>query len=128
MLGPNSPRPSHAVADYQAALIDLGHDLGPFPPLTDQHPPGADGFWGDMAAAATEAFQLDQDLEPTGLGDALTVSLAHHWAAQTLVPIDPDEIATKAELTAHQSDPEAHPHDHNTGKTGPARSTQGDKT
>lgn len=112
VLGPNSPRPSNAVADYQAALIELGYDLGAFEPLRPELPPGADGFWGDQTEAATRDWQERQDLDPTGLGDALTVVTVYAGPMEDLV--------TRAELVAeiavaideHGTSASAHDHDH----------------
>lgn len=119
MLDRNSPRPSNAVADYQADLVTLGYELGKFAPLRPDLPEGADGYWGDQTEAATQDLQTRLDLDPTGVGDALTVTLAYKWAAQELEPVDADKLATKAELATHASDGEAHNHQH------PQRGTTG---
>ena len=48
---------SMKIEDVQKALIEAGYDLGGFPPVSDEYPPGADGDWGDKShAALVDAF------------------------------------------------------------------------
>jgi putative peptidoglycan binding protein len=49
-------------AEIQRALVDAGYDPG-----------GTDGVWGDASAKALQQFQQDQDLDPSGKIDALTL-------------------------------------------------------
>lgn len=139
VLDRNSPKPSKSVADYQAALIDLGHHLGNWKPFAPGYPAGADGFYGDDAEAGTNAFQAAQNLSVTGKGDALTVALALSLAAGTAGGDHPDKdhgtLATKTtvddlvadvrrELAAHagaRASKTIHPHNHDEGQTGPAK-------
>jgi hypothetical protein len=128
VLDRNSPKPSKSVADYQAAMVGLGYDLGDFTPYAPGYPKGADGYFGALAEAGTKGFQKAQDLTVTGKGDALTVTLALSLAGGPGGGDHPDSdhagLATKAALSSHakaRASTALHPHGHDEGVTGPAK-------
>jgi hypothetical protein len=55
-------------AERQAALFDLGYNLGEYGPQKN----GVDGYPGDMTRMAIELFQEDVGIEVTGLWDDVT--------------------------------------------------------
>lgn len=64
-----------SVREYQQALIDRGYDLGPS---------GVDGKAGKMTAAALEAFQRSEGLEPDGKYGPATEAILFPPAQPTL--------------------------------------------
>lgn len=105
MLTTDSPI-SAAVADHQAAGIELGYDLGDWPPLTPAYPRGADGSFGDDTEAFVVAFREDRGI-PGNTIDGLTSSLIFEAAGGDGAKVDA--------YTKNQSDVRfagrAHPHD-----------------
>ncbi len=121
-----------AVADVQAALIVLGHDLGNWDPFGPGYPRGADGDFGGDTETGVQGFQGDAGLPTTGQVDGLTLGFlfaaAYPPAATHDHPYAPTNhthptvahshpyaaaahthnYVTPANLKAHEDNPDAH--------------------
>jgi len=64
-----------AVADIQAALSDLGYDLGDYRPYGPGYPKGADGDYGTATETAVRQFQTKVNLAATGIVNGLTAAI-----------------------------------------------------